>query len=194
MSPLVLKIGGSLGGSAHLRRLLDQVVATPRQIVVVPGGGAYADAVRAEQAVLGFDDREAHRRAIFAMHRMADDFRALQPNLVPASSREAIEAAWQTGAVPAWLPWPMVEHETSVPQDWSMTSDGLAAWLASRLEGAGVALIKSCRVPPGAALDELAADGITDPQFPKIVTSAGLLWHVLGAGDEARLEALLQPV
>ena len=78
----------------------------------------------------------------------------------------------------------MVAHEASIPQDWTMTSDGLAAWLAAHIQGAEVALVKACLIPPGAGLDTLSDLGITDPQFPRIVKAARLDWHVLGAGEE----------
>ena len=173
------------------REVLSLVAASPRQIVIVPGGGAYADAVRADQVTRGFSDAEAHKLAIRAMHQTAADFQALQSELTPAESVADIASAWAAGRVPVWLPWTMVQHETSIPQDWSVTSDSLAAWLAGQLEGAEVALVKSCAVPPDASLADLADAGITDPQFPAFVVRGDLKWHVLGAGDEARLIALL---
>ncbi|MES1179572.1 MAG: uridylate kinase, partial [Hyphomicrobium sp.] len=72
------------------------------------------------------------------------------------------------------------------------TSDGLAARLAERLDGASVMLIKSSTVAPGAALDRLALAGTVDPTFVEIVRRAKLSWHVLGAGDEGELDALLK--
>ena len=72
-----------------------------------------------------------------------------------------------------------------------MTSDALAARLAERLKGAEVVLVKSCAVPLGATLEELASAGIVDPVFSQIVARAGVAWRVLGAGDEERLGALL---
>ena len=192
MLPLVLKIGGSLAGSDRARYVLDQVKRSARDIVVVPGGGVYADAVRTDQVREGFDDAEAHRRAIIAMHRIASEFQVLQPQLIPAGSEDAVRDAWRHARAAVWLPWPMVEQEPSIPQDWTVTSDALAAWLAAKLAGE-VALIKSCAIPAHASLQDLAAAGITDPQFPKLVAQSALVWHVLGEGDEGRLTQLLGP-
>ena len=191
MPPLVLKIGGSLVAQGGAREVLDLVAGSPRQIVVVPGGGAYADAVRADQVTLGFSDAQAHRLAIFAMQRMALDFQEMQPKLLAVDSIEAMHRAWAVGRIPVWLPWAMVEHEANIAQDWSLTSDGLAAWLAAQLGGAEVALIKSCAIPSGASLNSLVTAGITDTQFPAFVAQAKLNWHVLGKNDGARLGAIL---
>lgn len=191
MPPLVVKIGGSLVAPGGAREVLSLVAASPRQIVVVPGGGAYADAVRADQVTQGFSDAEAHRLAIFAMHRMALDFQDMQPKLLAVDKIEAMRGAWATGRIPIWLPWAMVEHEANIARDWSVTSDGLAAWLAGQLGGAEVALIKSCAIPSGASLLSLATAGITDTQFPAFVAQAHVNWHVLGKSDGARLAAIL---
>ncbi len=196
LPPLVVKIGGSLTASGRAAEVLALVARSPRRVVIVPGGGAYADAVRAEQHSVGFDDRRAHHLAILAMHQMAADFQALQPTLVAVHSIGDLRKSWAGGCQAIWLPWPMVEHEPSIAQDWSMTSDGLAAWLAAHIEQpaglAEVALVKACDVPRNATLEDLAATGITDRQFPAIVSRARLKWRVLDAGDTAGLAAILQ--
>jgi 5-(aminomethyl)-3-furanmethanol phosphate kinase len=191
MPPLVLKIGGSLLATGRAHDVLAMVVQSKRHVVIVPGGGAFADAVREAQAEQGFNDAVAHRLAILAMHHMAAEFQDMQPGLTAAETIGEMQSAWQLRQTPVWLPWEMAGHEATIPQDWSMTSDGLAAWLAGKLEAAEVALVKSCVVPPDASLADLAAADVTDPQFPAFVAQGHLAWHVLGEGDEKRLSALL---
>ena len=67
----VIKIGGSVIRSSKLNGWLDVIAAAARPVVVVPGGGALADEVRAAQAALGFGDRAAHRMALLAMDQLA---------------------------------------------------------------------------------------------------------------------------
>ncbi len=189
--PLVLKIGGSLLATGQARHVLQRVAQSERRVVIVPGGGAFADAVRAAQAEQGFGDAVAHRLAILAMHQMAAEFQDMQPRLLPAESVSEIQSAWEASAIPVWLPWSMVQDDPSIAQDWSFTSDSLAAWLAAKLVDAEVLLVKSCRVPTGLALDRLAVAGIIDAQFPGVIAKSGLGWHVLGEGGEARLASLL---
>ena len=82
----VVKVGGSLcADPARLRALLAALAEGAfGPCLVVPGGGAHADAVRAAQRRDGFDDDEAHRRALDAMSRMAGDFHAIEPRLFPS--------------------------------------------------------------------------------------------------------------
>ncbi len=79
MTPLVLKIGGSLAESGRLRAILRLVIRARRRVVIVPGGGPFADAVRSTQASLGFSDAAAHEMALLAMHQMAGVMIALEP-------------------------------------------------------------------------------------------------------------------
>src|SRR5262249_8927644 len=69
--PIVVKLGGSVIRSPELSSWLDAIAASRGPIVVVPGGGALADEVRASQARLGFGDPAAHRMALLAMDQLA---------------------------------------------------------------------------------------------------------------------------
>ncbi len=69
--PLVVKLGGSVIRSPDLASWLEAIVDARAPVVVVPGGGALADEVRACQASLGFGDGAAHRMALLAMDQLA---------------------------------------------------------------------------------------------------------------------------
>jgi aspartokinase-like uncharacterized kinase len=189
--PLVVKLGGSLLRQARLGSLLALVGAATRPVVVVPGGGPFADAVRETQAALGLDDATAHRMALLAMHQAAFALIALQPRLVPAETLPEMRRALATGMAPAWLPSRLCARDHRIPQDWSITSDGLAARLAERLGAPEVLLVKSCPVSRDAGLAELTGAGVVDPCFAGIVERAALSWRVLGIGDDDAIAAAL---
>ncbi len=161
-------------------------------MVVVPGGGAFADAVRRAQSDFGFSEVAAHHMALLAMHQMGLMLAALQPRLQPVETLASLKRVAAGKRIPVWLPLKLVERDGRVAADWSTTSDGLAARLAERLGRAPVVLVKSCRIPKGNSIAELAREGVVDPTFAAIVDRASLPWHVLGAGDEAKLAALLK--
>jgi aspartokinase-like uncharacterized kinase len=188
---LVLKIGGSCLETGSLGPILAAVVKRGRPVIVVPGGGPFADQVRCAQAAHGFSDAVAHRLALLSMHQMAHVFAGLDANLVPAETAEDFAHLLAAGLTPVWMPEGMAAGAPDVPETWNMTSDGLAAWLAVQLGGAEVCLLKTCPVPAGATLATLANAEIVDPEFVAIVARAGLGWSVLGEGDTARLGALL---
>src|ERR1700742_1585097 len=84
--PLVVKIGGGLlrtWGLDGLRRACADVVALSRRrpVLVVPGGGPFADAVRAVDAQVGLTDGIAHGLSLRAM----DQLGVLLATLLPAA-------------------------------------------------------------------------------------------------------------
>ncbi|MBY0227500.1 MAG: uridylate kinase [Hyphomicrobium sp.] len=188
---LVLKLGGSLLESGRLTAVLDIVAKRKRPVIVVPGGGRFADQVRDAQAANGFDDASAHRLALFAMHQMANVIASRSRHFAPAATKEEIGMAGVNGLVPVWLPSTMAGADPTIPKSWDMTSDSLAAWLAGEVGAKDVALVKSCTVDPAATLDDVTATGIIDPLFRDYVKKLNLSWSVIGEGDGAALARLV---
>lgn len=189
-TPIVLKIGGSLVESGRVREVLRIASEATRPLVIVPGGGAFADAIRASQAQLGFSDAAAHRMALLAMHQSALLMCDLEPRFTPAETVDDFRSALGKERIPVWLPLRLCENEPSIAEDWSITSDGLAAWLAARLRAGELLLIKSRTVPAGATAADLASAGIIDRAFAGIVARSGISWRVLGPdqfGELARM-------
>jgi len=190
--PTVVKLGGSLAESKRLAQILELVALARTPVVIVPGGGAFAEAVRRAQAEYGFSDASAHRMALLAMHQTGLMMAALQPRLKPVETLAGLKRTARSARIPVWLPLKLVERDGRIAADWSTTSDALAARLAERLGRAPVVLVKSCRIPKGTSVAALAREGVVDPNFAAIVDRARLNWHVLGAGDEDVLAALLK--
>jgi len=184
---LVLKLGGSLAESGRLAATLAIAARANRPVVIVPGGGPFADTVRQLQPEWALSDALAHKLALLAMHQMGLVIASHHTRFKPCQTLEAIRDAVAQGIIAVWLPITLQYTDHTLPADWTVTSDALAARLAERLGDAEVALVKSCVVPDGASLARLAAEGITDPAFADVVSRAGLSWHVYGAGSEPDL-------
>jgi aspartokinase-like uncharacterized kinase len=189
--PLIVKIGGSLAENDRIGGALDIIARASRRLVVVPGGGVFAETVRSAQADYQFSDEAAHRMAILAMHQTAELLIDMQPRLMGADSVATMRAIWRKGKLPVWLPHKMCDGDNEIPANWSITSDGLAARLAERMRCSHVVLVKSCNVPEGASAFDLAREGIVDAIFAAIATRAALDWVVIGPGEEVKLAQLL---
>ena len=144
-SALVVKIGGGLlreGGIAALRAACVEVAALPGRVVVVPGGGPFADAVR---AVDGLPEAVAHRLAIAAM----DQFGAVLGHLAPGLDIVAAVDAFAGRA--------------DIPESWDVTSDSLAVLHAGAIGARATILLKPVdgildAWPGGAPIERLTAD------------------------------------
>jgi 5-(aminomethyl)-3-furanmethanol phosphate kinase len=184
----VVKIGGSVAQNGKRLRCMLAGLAACREprLVIVPGGGVLADAVRSAQGALGFDDALAHRLALDAMGQMAQVFAALGPGLTVVSSLDAIGAALQAGAVPVWDPAALRTGHVEIPETWNVTSDSLALWLAAALQAERCVLVKSVDAPPSAGWPQLARLGIVDTAFPgfAIGYTGEIVIHGPSAGDD----------
>ncbi|MGD9783779.1 MAG: uridylate kinase [Hyphomicrobiaceae bacterium] len=186
----VVKIGGSLMGSDRLSTIAAALARARRPVVVVPGGGGFADEVRSAQIRHGISDRAAHAMALLSMHQTGLLLADLQRRFVPVETLAAVRRTLDVNRIPVWLPYRSMIADAAVPADWTTTSDGLAARLAERMRLRMVILIKSRVVPAGQGAAELADQGIVDPTFADIVARARLSFRVFGPGEERELAAV----
>lgn len=166
----VVKLGGSLARSTELADWLAVLAEHGAgRVVLVPGGGPFADAVRAAQALWRFDDATAHHMALLAMQQYGLMLAGLREELLPVDSAAAIRATLASGRIPVWSPLPMALDPELAPEletSWRLTSDSLAAWLARRLNAKRLALVKRCTPPDSVDPTAWAAAGVVDPLFP----------------------------
>lgn len=167
----VVKIGGSLLGSPELERWLALFAKfSDGNIIIVPGGGVFADAVREAQKLSKITDKCAHKLAVLAMDQFGLLLANMNPLLVTARTEMEIdERTWQHRCI-VWLPSQMVLAEDNIPQNWDVTSDSIAAWLAEKLDAQQLVLVKSDK-PQGAELcvRMMAKDGLVDKAFSDFV-------------------------
>jgi aspartokinase-like uncharacterized kinase len=163
----VVKLGGSLFDAPQLREWLDVLaVRGAGRVVVVPGGGRLADAVRAEQPRLGFDDLAAHNMAVLAMAQAAHALHSLQPALELAADAEQAAAVLGRGAAALWQALDAMRDAPDALTSWDVTSDSLAAWLAERLGAQQLVLVKWHEASPSGH-EQLSAEGFVDRAFAR---------------------------
>jgi 5-(aminomethyl)-3-furanmethanol phosphate kinase len=130
----VVKIGGRLGRSPALVPLCREVsrLGKTYSILVVPGGGVFADQVREADRLFDLGNTSAHCMALLAM----DQYGYMLNRLVGESSLSAdLDAACASAASgrPAiLLPSALVMREDPLPHSWQVTSDSIAAWVSQR--------------------------------------------------------------
>jgi len=180
----IVKLGGSLIGSPALKAWLDKLVQFgDGKVVIVPGGGLFADAVRNAQSKTGVDDETAHQMALVAMDQYASLMTGLNPKLALASSElEIAECGWQHRAI-VWKPSAMVLAEECLPKTWDLTSDSLAAWLAAKLNAEHLLVVKSVASQVGFGIEDLEANGMLDACFSSYVLNKAFKTWLLGPND-----------
>ena len=162
----IVKLGGSLAHDVRLQGWLAMLAELGGgRVTVVPGGGSFADAVRASQRHWRFADLPAHNMAVLAMAQTAHLFHALEPRLALAADEAAIRRTLHAGQPALWVPMMLLRDAPDLLTNWEVTSDSLALWLARLLNAERLVVVTACEVPAGSSLAQLQAERILDQRF-----------------------------
>lgn len=170
----VLKLGGSLARDPDwLPRWLALVVEHGGgRVIIVPGGGSFADEVRASQRTWRFDDRIAHNMAVLAMAQTAMLMQGLNAALLPAMSEQQIRQVLQRQRTAVWMPLELLREQPDALTTWDISSDSLALWLARRLNAERLIVVKSCQIDEASDYEQLAERGVIDRGFAGLARDA----------------------
>ncbi len=170
---VVFKIGGSLLDLPDLPARLGTLLAQRQDFgcVLLAGGGTHADVVRIWSKRFNLSEPAAHAIAM----RSLDLSAMLLCEILPQSQLcEHTCELWRvlreggTGIVPGerWFR----NHPACFPHTWEVTSDSLAAVIASQLDARELILVKSTSLPERMSPEEASHAGLVDRYFP---TAAG---------------------
>jgi len=119
LMPLVVKVGGSL--FHHVSDLVPVFTESKRPLLLIPGGGPFADLVRQCEV----DDDTAHWMAVSAMEQFGW---FIASHGIPVTTIIAIP-----GSTTVLLPYQYFIQNDVLPHSWDVTSDTIAAWAAGIL-------------------------------------------------------------
>ena len=185
---IVIKLGGSLSRSDSLINCLNAVEKNyqGRDVVIVPGGGAFADQVRLAQQHWQFDDSTAHHMAILAMQQMALMFKGLKPDFTIVHTVEAVQESLNRQKTVIWSPDIIELDNAGIRASWDITSDSLAAWLAKTVSATELILIKSAAIDANLSLHQLAERHVVDKAFCGFVAEATFKTYIMNAQSYAK--------
>ena len=178
----VVKLGGSLAD--HAGEIIPVLRAAQRPLLIVPGGGAFADAVRQS----GAKGDAAHWMACAAMDQYGW---MLAARGIKATTRLACPAGPRI-----LLPYCVLRRRDPLPHSWEVTSDTIAAWVAGRL-GGNLLVLKSVegitragkRIP---RIERPMATDVVDPLFIPYVLEHRISTGIINGHDPARIERWLR--
>ncbi len=185
---LVVKVGGSL--TKEIPLLYALLGTSGRDILVVPGGGLFADTVRQS----GAEGTAAHWMAVSAMEQTAWLWVA-----AGACPVEVVDVPVQGVAV--LLPYRTMRKEDPLPHSWDVTSDSIAAWVASKRD-APLLILKSvdgilsgdilCEVVPKDVEAGITRTDVVDPVFFPFVRASGVRWAIINGRRPERICSFLE--
>lgn len=169
----VVKVGGGL---SNIPGALESVAAAlasagrRQRLVVVPGGGPFADSVRRFAELAPLSDDAAHWMAMLGMEQYAH----VLAERIPAPLVEepgAVSLALASAGVVVLAPYRWMRAADVLPHSWDATSDSVAAFVAGALDAERLVLLKPVDPAPGQRL--------TDSCFES-VRPAGLGCEIVG--------------
>ncbi len=166
---VVLKLGGSLLKWPGLPAALGELAREYRHrgAVLVVGGGAMVDCLRDLDQIHTLGDQSAHDLAIRALDVTAHIAAAMAPADLVVSDLDRLERAWDSGRLPILVPGPLLDAGAGrLAASWDVTSDTIAARLATQLGASRLVLLKSAPPPAAATREDVARLGLVDPAFP----------------------------
>jgi len=171
---VVFKLGGSLFDLPNLAGVLRSAIEqrSDQGSVLVVGGGATADVVRAWDQTFGLSPEDAHWLAIEAMRLNESLILRLLPEARVARSARQVSAA-VVDRRPAiicadcFVRWGEAAGLAPLPRSWTVTSDSIAAWTARTLGAGELVLMKSVPLPADLKTEEAASAGLVDDWFPE---------------------------
>jgi len=179
---LVVKLGGSL--LPHIPRIVPALCASSRPLLIIPGGGKFADTIRES----GLTDDDAHWMAIAAMDQYG--------RVIAAQGIGTTFHLRLPKKTCVLLPYCAMQEHDPLPHTWDVTSDTIAAWVASVI-GTDILVLKSAA---GITINDVFQDTITkpvktdvvDPFFIPFVLKHRIRATILNGTDVALLKKYLR--
>ena len=188
----VVKLGGSLAEDPLLVDWLEVLTDLGGgRVIIVPGGGAFADSARRAQTQWQFDDVAGHNMAVLGTGQFDFLLNGLHSELELCANEQDMILTMRRGRVALWMPLGLLRQQADELTNWSVTSDSLALWLAQRLNAERVVLVKACEIPPFDDWRELADCGIVDRHFPELASDSGNLVSLLERTALPTMRAML---
>jgi len=195
MATIVYKLGGSLLTLPDLATRLQRVLSarSDARALFVAGGGSAADIVRGWDRIHQLGEERSHWLGLEAMSFNEALLLELVPESCPVESRQAALEAWEADRIPIlraaeFLHRHEQQHGSSLPHNWNVTSDSIAAWLVGHLEADALVLLKSVNAPVDAGTSKLRPESDdVDPFFRRLAAELPELGWINLRSENQRL-------
>ncbi len=163
---MVVKVGGSLFDHPKLGPALTKWLnAQPETtILIVAGGGRFADAVREMDCIHTLGEEAAHWAALASLSAPSAILKTMLAKYEIPKRLEFIDCLAFSRSDD--------NNPLSLPYSWRVTTDSIAVRIAMTYGCQRLVLLKSLEIPEGTSWDVAAKNGWVDDYFPTIARLA----------------------
>ncbi|MFX1363562.1 MAG: hypothetical protein ACFFCE_11130 [Promethearchaeota archaeon] len=142
----LFKIGGKILGEfenlkstiSQLKSLFEEKII--QKIIIIPGGGTFANFIRKVYTELKFTEEIAHFMGIISMNYNGLELSRNFPDIEVIENFSKLKKISNTISI--FLPYEYFKEHDNLPHSWDVTSDSIAIHLAKELELSECYLIK----------------------------------------------------
>ena len=136
----IFKIGGSWIKNPKLDELATLFNKfKDEKIVIVTGGGCFADSVRCAYKNSNMNEKTGNFLALKATEIFAHYLKIKNPNFFLSDK----EDEFYENKIKIWLPSKVLSKERTFEKNWNSTSDSVAVWLGNKIVSKGIIFLKS---------------------------------------------------
>jgi aspartokinase-like uncharacterized kinase len=182
----MIKVGGSLCDPDLLPRLAAAAgeISHNYRVTIIPGGGPFANLVRDWDGRLHWSGSASHWMAVAAMDQYG---MLLESQGLGVAVDDAAMLFAPGDAARIFLPYRFLRATDPLPHSWSVTSDSIAAYLASFFGVRRLILLKARDAPVSPCPARMAVEsGMVDACFARYLGQETECWIVNG-NDPRRL-------
>jgi aspartokinase-like uncharacterized kinase len=193
LAEVIIKAGGSLQKGSNLADLCLALgsIGKKQRIIIIPGGGIFADSVRNCTRDFNINQDISHWMAILAMNQYGYLLASLIPGSICMEDIEEAKNCADNYQPVVFLPYRLINAEDPLPHSWDATSDSIAAWIAGYVDSKRLILLKSKNLyqtdkpdqdyKNPVDLDYLKKTDLVDPMFYSVMKKLSLdLWIING--------------
>ena len=208
----VIKVGGSLAeDSANLITLCQELGALAKsyRMLVVPGGGKFADVVREFYHNFDLSDTVAHKMAILSMDQFGLFLSSITPNSQATHVLEEARSLSSARILPIILPSKLMFQKDPLEHSWDVTSDSIAAYIAGLLLAKKLILVTDVdgiftedpkKNPNARMIEKLSVNELldwnkrtsVDKFLPRMLLKTRLDCYVVNGKHPERIKAILK--
>ena len=203
MADIVIKVGGSLQKGNNLPAICRQLafLTVQHRVIIIPGGGIFADAVRECARIFNLNQETSHWMAILAMNQYGYLLSSLIPGSICTDNIDEGKKRANKFQPAVFLPYLLLKNKDPLPHSWDVTSDSIAAWITGYIGVKKLVLIKSKNLPSDEYADhdfrspldtdQLQKSEMVDPMFCGIMKNIKADLWVINGNKPEQLNCLL---
>ncbi|AFK63173.1 aspartate/glutamate/uridylate kinase [Advenella kashmirensis WT001] len=188
----VVKLDGALAHDDTLQDWVEELSTVGGgRVIIVPGRWHGADFVREMKARWSLDRLVTHNMLLLTGAQYGLLISSMAPQISPVLDARHVRQTLQRGGVALWMPLSLMRDIPDDLTDSTISSDSIAAWLATHLNAERLILVKTRPFFSNVNVAQHIRDGVLDEGFRKYADQLACPVTLLHKSELSRFHLML---